>query len=110
VAPADARTILADARALLSDPERWTTGTLAQREDGLPVDPWSPSACCWCLVGALQCVARRGGAPYSDEYAAAYRALNRLLDQSDAVDFNDTAEHEDVLALLDRAIAEASRG
>ena len=38
---------------LLSDPSKWTTGVLARNSDGKQVAPNSPSACQFCLVGAL---------------------------------------------------------
>lgn len=38
---------------LLSDPERWTKGTLAADVTGMTVDPKDPRACRWCLVGAM---------------------------------------------------------
>lgn len=38
---------------LLSDPQRRTTGTLAEDRQGAPVSPIDPEACRWCFTGAL---------------------------------------------------------
>lgn len=41
------------ARDLLSDPKKVTTGSYARGANGLPVDPWRPTAVSFCGVGAL---------------------------------------------------------
>lgn len=38
---------------LLTDESKWTKLSFARDIDGNPVEPTSPEACCWCLVGAL---------------------------------------------------------
>lgn len=38
---------------LLDKPEKWTQGTSARNHRHLSVDPNSPSAVCFCLLGAI---------------------------------------------------------
>lgn len=40
-------------RELLAVPERWTQMAMARDAKGVPINPHSPSATCWCLAGAL---------------------------------------------------------
>lgn len=49
----DPKEILACAKDLLSDPDRWTKGSMAVDRLGYRVSPNSESACRWCLAGAL---------------------------------------------------------
>jgi len=99
--------LLREARALISDPDKWTQGTLARNAYGSEVAHYSPDACKWCAVGAISRVAASNNASYETEMSA-YSALvqaSRILFDSDAVgEVNDTHTHADVLALFDRAI------
>jgi hypothetical protein len=45
---------LEKAKALLSDPARWTKGTFARTERGIPVSAESPLAVSWCAEGAMR--------------------------------------------------------
>lgn len=54
---AEVARILRDAADLIEPPGRWTRGTLARDEHGLPVAAESPDAVCWCALGAVQRVA-----------------------------------------------------
>lgn len=47
------REILRMAGHLLDDESRWAIVTAAQDKDKQEVGPASPSAVCWCLVGAI---------------------------------------------------------
>jgi hypothetical protein len=38
---------------LLSDESKWTKGTMARDEDGIPVSTTTDRACCFCLWGAM---------------------------------------------------------
>jgi hypothetical protein len=49
------REVLAAARERISSPDRWTQGLYAVDAQGERVKPRDPSACCWCLLGALAC-------------------------------------------------------
>lgn len=107
--------------ALTSARERiaqgWTTGELARDSRGTPVNPWSPSATCWCISGAVAAGVQPEG---SFPVVAAGHSLAiylRALDQLQAVAGRDGLpfpvawnDHQgrtldDVLALLDQALA-----
>ncbi len=45
--------LLCDARALISDPAHWTTGSAARDVSGAHVPSCSVNATCWCALGAL---------------------------------------------------------
>ncbi|BCJ91804.1 hypothetical protein IZ6_25390 [Terrihabitans soli] len=51
--PNPALLILRGVRLILSDPKRWTKGSLARTSRGKEVTEVSPSASCFCLEGAL---------------------------------------------------------
>lgn len=108
------RAILVEARRLLSMPGggSWCTGTAARSINGLPVDYYTPSACMWCLTGAVWRAAFNMGDGRGVQKAAidllasdpvvrkdhpTTRALQRWND--------DVAGYGDVIALIDRAIA-----
>lgn len=104
----DTRTIevLRGARELISDPERWTRGTLARDKDDCVVRPQSPAAVKWCVVGALYHECPAGLHPL--QVARCIRsALNALSAATSAnpSDVNDNGGHKRVLALCARAIA-----
>ena len=86
--------ILRNARKLIEKPEHWCHMFLARDRASFPVDPASPSACRWCLVGAI----RRVGGP-----VPTILQLNLLSIA------NDRMTHPEVLAWLDRAIALVER-
>jgi len=46
--------ILANARALLDNESRWTSGAWARDAQGVRCDPLAPEAVRWCAVGALE--------------------------------------------------------
>ena len=46
---------------LLSPEGRWTQRVFARNCVGLPINPESPSATCWCLQGAIQRIAGENG-------------------------------------------------
>lgn len=84
---------------LLSDPKAWTRRTMARNKYSREVEPDSPTACKWCLAGALmRCdlwkneVANR----IRDVLEIRFPECGRCLP-----DFNDDiATHADVLAVL----------
>ncbi len=106
--------ILRGARELLAKPERWTKGTWA-RANTVPVLAENSEADCFCLVAAIL---RAAGS-----WAAAREALPVLADMvrtapahagmlmAPIVCFSDdpNATHADILALLDRGIAELEK-
>ena len=99
--------ILLAARSLISEPARWTQGTSARDVHGRSDTPGSPDAVCWCASGALQAVTKLCRDAL---YCAARSHLERALpDARPIAVFNDTEEHETVIALFDRAIAYAAQ-
>lgn len=93
--------ILKKGRELIADPARWTKREFAKDEKGEPVLPESPSAVCFCSLGALDRV-------YAFGSAAAHIRANRALTEAcggSVPRFNDLHTHPEVLAAWDRAIA-----
>jgi hypothetical protein len=90
------------ARDLISDPERWTQGTIARDWTGKQTTADAVDAFCWCAIGALEKVASN---------AQPFRALRWAMPSGyrSIVSFNDTHTHAEVLALFDKAIAELER-
>lgn len=70
----EVRALIEGAADILSDPERWTQGSLARRMDGTFVTPNSLRARAWCAVGALW---RANG---SDERSVIHNRTRELLD------------------------------
>jgi hypothetical protein len=85
------------ARALISDPAKWTQGTIARDWTGKGTTADAVDAFCWCAVGALEKVASN---------AQPFRALKWAMPSGyrSIVSFNDTHTHAEVLALFDKAI------
>jgi hypothetical protein len=108
----DALEVLQQARALISDPARWTQGFWARDRNGAECSLENPYVCRWCAAGAINKVTPlvsqggvRGDALVELEYAVA-DLLNILLSSEILLfDYNDTHTHAEVLALFDAAIA-----
>ena len=110
--------VLRGMRELLSDPARWTKQVHARDANGREVPPKHSEAVCWCLDGAMLKVSGHEGFGMVGEAAEQYFAAQRIVRSiardnglmrgdmaySDWNDLKDT-QHEDVLGLLDRAIA-----
>lgn len=94
--------VLRAARALVDTPEKWTQGVYATDSDGNTVPPEDDDAVCFCLSGALWHADPDG--PWG-----AYEAVGVAV-RRNVIAFNDdeATTHADVLAGLDRAIAEAA--
>lgn len=110
--------LLQEARELIESPMQWTQRRFARSSNGNGVDPLAPNACTFCLDGAL----RRVIARHFDQnsYASTHDQLTALIEQElpnpmspdgNIVSFNDDprTQHADVLALIDRAIAEIAQ-
>lgn len=107
--------ILRAARALISDPARWTQGAFARDSSGDQVDRLTSEAVCWCLAGAVDAASypeRIGVDNYVIDFdrsaarLAAARALHTVIHDT-VVSFNDdpTRTHAEVLEAIDKAIA-----
>jgi hypothetical protein len=96
------------ARALIEDPEHWTTSVFARDADDNVVGFESPEATKFCAHGAVIRVAFDAGLDHSQQNA--YEWL--LSDAAKAIDdkfsspsrINDRGGHEGALKLLDKAI------
>lgn len=121
--------ILRIARLLLSDIRLWAQGARARDEEGKPVSPNHPRACCWSITGAIAVASNPQGLvpPYFlrilDALAFELGMLKPLMppinpqqEQLDALlaptithesvdEMNDYGQHDEILLLLDRAIA-----
>lgn len=89
---------------LLADPARWCKGHLAVDANGRTVEPTSPRACRWCLLGALEaCYAAAPSVPYR----ALRDAVREVCEVSGGYPawFNDApcTTHEDILAVARKA-------
>jgi hypothetical protein len=82
-------------RELLSDKNRWTQVFTARDAKGEQVPSDSPSAVCWCLLGAANKIT---------QYKHQYSLIRKALNVNDVAHFNDTHTHAEVLAKLDDAI------
>jgi hypothetical protein len=96
-------TTLRSVRELLSDPRKWTRGSIARTAENTETHPRSPNAASWCLVGAAEACA-----PDRVSYWAARSALvaeiSRRAPGTGIPRFNDTATHEEVLAVIEGAL------
>ena len=112
--------VLKGARELLSSPSRWARFASARDHGGIAVSVFNKQACRWCLTGAVmkaaELRAENSLACEINFVQATFAVLQQELPvefsgvRCDLAAFNDAAfiEHEDVLALIDKAIARAS--
>lgn len=102
------KTVLTDAREFLSDPKRWTKGSLFRTRKGEAVT--RPLAACACLTGALL-IATDGTATSErrEAFDASVKLVEGLLNGAPISVFNDDPDttHADILAVLDKAIEDA---
>lgn len=92
-------------RALLQD--HWTKGAMGRNAEGVSVASKDPTAVCWCLLGGMVKITG-GGISDPKRFLALRSALNKASGGVGLGSFNDTATHEQVLALIDRAIEHAN--
>lgn len=104
----DAEKILAEARDLVSS--GWTKGFMARDGEGQPTQPLHQAAVCWCVMGALVKASVKPESDFGASSADSAALLHRFLPWGVGLaEFNDdpTTGQEDVLRLLDQAIAAA---
>ena len=91
--------LLRRTRKRIESPDRWCQGFFGMSKTGKRVIPESADAVRWCLMGALM-------AETGDDMATYMQAANALnYTASEAIiHFNDTHEHAEVLAMIDRTI------
>lgn len=101
-APMNHYEALKDARRLIANKDRWTTGAGARKADGSGTFPTDGSATCWCAIGALGTTVLEGHV-----WAQAFNTLNdasHVLYAQGAVEVNDELGHAAVMRAYDRAI------
>lgn len=91
--------IFRDARALIEDPKRWTTGQNARDAEGEECYPTQTFAVCWCAEGAII---------RSSRLSRRNKALDRArIGGARICDVNDGPDgHKRVLARFDEVIVE----
>jgi hypothetical protein len=106
-------TLLPHARKLIG--QGWTQHADARDTDGQPIQPWSPHAVAWSLLGALVAALEAGTAENEPlafaRLANACVALAAVIDRDSLDAWNDDATRTpaDVLQTLERAEAHAVR-
>lgn len=91
-------------RKRIANPGNWTQGVMARDSQGERCDVSSEQAYCFCLAGAASASIR-----FQHDYLRVFDALNVFAIKAGSrhvADFNDSHTHEEVLALIDRAIAQ----
>lgn len=102
--------LLQHTRAFLTPRERWAQGAAAFDEGGKIVRADSPSAICFCVLGALNHAFFVHGSDNHELYQSPLDYIRRAIDPHspfvDVVHWNDhtTRTHADVLKVLDKAI------
>ena len=103
--------VLVNARALIADPEHWTSHALAYTADGQLVGWHNRAASKWCAVGAIY----RAAYDLVGDQKEAIRIGNELANSicprrwlpSALPRINDRRGHAAVLAVFDKALAAA---
>lgn len=98
------REILIQARSFIDTPEKWTKGHYALNANGKPVSEQGDEAVCFCTAGALN---RAGDNGYVKQKLARLAEDRGYMGVANFNDANRTT-HADVMALFDKAIANAS--
>ncbi len=95
---------LRKARALISDPSKWTQGASARDINGIPVGSGDDDAVCWCASGAHIKTVGYGHILRSD---SALQDAAQLLGAAGFVFFNDHPgrTHDQVMWMFDLAVA-----
>lgn len=98
---AEVKDVLVRAKALISNPQNWTQGTLARDDVGRIVPARHKDASRWCALGAICALTQlRGGVRYKAIGSLRLAAKGAIC----ATNINDHEGHGAVMALYDRAI------
>ena len=94
--------ILRQIKRLLSDRDKWLKNSQAKNDKGRVVEPNSPDACSWCLVGALRKVC---GSDFHT-YNVVYLALAQRTDKALLTSFNDSTDttYNDIINFINHTI------
>lgn len=116
--------VLERALEILSNPAKWTKSTMAKDAIGKSVQPYEPTAACFCMMGAMERGARgilenhQIRDYYANETALdaeveAQRTVSHVLYRRRGIysipGFNDHSEttHDDVVSIMTEALADA---
>lgn len=108
--PADVLDAAAD---LIGGPGAWIQCAYATSGNGLPIEPWSPDATCFCVTGAIARVTGQDVLTIDRHRrnlaARAYIRLCRTLDVPEPFDWNDASgrTQTEVVQALRQAAARA---
>lgn len=97
--------LLKAARALISDPDKWTQGVFARNKEGSRISSTSPEATCWCASGAVNSI----GFGSFNIRCGTLDAMEKHGFGDSIEKFNDTHTHTEVLAEFDNVIAAIER-
>ena len=96
--------LLTETRNLIKDPNNWTQGADARSRSGRYVSIHNPSACQFCLVGALSKISLKYE-PYDNKLYTKARDLIEKHGNTTAIgSFNDENSHKTVIETLNKAI------
>lgn len=97
----ETKTILMNARSIISNPNKWTQGVLSRDSKGKSVPYDKDDAVCFCSAGAIH----RAQYLYRMKHYMSdpWKKLSDVMGGS-IPEFNDNHTHEEVLAAFDRAI------
>lgn len=103
--------ILQKAKELIKEREFWIKGSNATDSDRNAIAIMSPSACRFCMNGALLRITGFDGQEAIRGYDNARRALYDVLGEECLHRFNDKLDttHEDVMSVFDKAILRARK-
>lgn len=99
---------LQSAKALIQDEVHWTRGTYARDANYDETDSLSPSAVCWCAIGALS--KATDGWIDLHIWDVIDKATYEVAGHTNTAKFNDSHSHAEVLELFDKAIEIAEKG
>ena len=95
------------ARDLISDPECWCQGALAETQYRLKSVYWKPDARGWCASGAIaRVIHTEYGSLQKDQHEKARNCIDSICGMY-LSSFNDTHTHAQVIDLIDKAIQRA---
>jgi hypothetical protein len=99
--------VLTRAKALLSDPTKWTVEAFARDHNGEKISPYSNRACQFCAIGAIRHEERQEGQLSGAE--SLLRSVAHHFNGSIVYNVNDKQGYDAVMALYDRAIHRAQQ-
>lgn len=99
--------ILTKARALISDPDKWTKGAYARLPSGVSCDERNAYAEKFCMVGSINAASRCDWSKAIDARQSLFAAIKKMDRAGSVPGFNDypSTTHTDVMNVFSEAIA-----